>query len=63
MFGQSPIVIAGDPIIIWSALIAAVGCFGLFLVKVSDRWYKFKQRKTKQKLSRNAEKATNDLLN
>ena len=42
---QYPVVIAGDPIIIWSAVIAAIGCFGLFVLKVSDKWSKFRKKR------------------
>lgn len=62
MFQQGPIVISGDPIIITSALIIALGTFGLFILKVADKWYKFKTRRQKSKLERKAQRTADDLL-
>ena len=45
MNAWSPIVISGDVFIIVFTLVTAVGCFGLFVIKVADKWNKFHKRR------------------
>ena len=47
MNAWSPVVIQGDVFIIVFTLVTAVGCFGLFVLKVADKWNKRAKRKSK----------------
>jgi len=58
MNAYSPIVISGDWFIIVFTLVTAVGCFGLFVLKVADKWNKRHKRK-----SRAAKPSLDQLLN
>ena len=56
MNAWSPVVIQGDVFIIVFTLVTAVGCFGLFVLKVADKWNKFRRRPK-------IKKSANELLN
>lgn len=49
MNAWSPVVVQGDVFIIVFTLVTAVGCFGLFVLKVADKWNKFRRRPNRTK--------------
>lgn len=63
MFSQSPVVISGDPVILILAAVGGLSLLGLFVIKVSDKWQKYRQNRQKRVLEKSSKKAIHDLTN